>query len=442
MNNSDLLKIKEVIKIQLETENNTIKDFYIVLFDELDKYHYLGLDDYKGIILYIKSFNLKDYDNYAKVFKKLLLIKMPIIKECEKNIGIAKEKRIVINKVEEIYNNINKNDLSPKKNKKLNNIYKKTKENIVLLHNNKSSVYNYDKIINKFNIKINKILSNSKIKKRIIITMLSVFIIGIMIGFGLIGSIPKLSYMSVKEYNKINSNNKISFHYNDNEIICTGITGLIFPFCFSVDEVEVYEKYKGNNVVGIAPKAFKESDIKSIILPEKLLYIGDEAFMYCRSLEKVSSGTEAHLIYDKLPDLYKIGKKAFYGCVNLFNLTLPGNVRYIGEDAFNLCGSNFILNYENSSRNWKIINSYDYDFNLICLSYTITIVGAYDYEKVIDVKNKENFTLGILPKKDGYNAVGYSYNGELISYFDGKSFNIFDFNKDITVYALYNKIGD
>lgn len=438
MNNSDLVKIKEIIKNQLENENNNIKDFYIILVDALDENPNLTLEDYKEIILYIKSFNLDDYANYAKLFKKLLLIKIPKIKEFEKNIIIAKEKRNIVNEIDEIYNNINKDILNKKNIKKINKIYKNTKEKILLLDIDKTSLSIY---VDKFKNKINKILNKTKINKNILISILSVFIIGIIIGFSLIGSIPKLSYMTVKDYNKQNPDNKSSFIYGDNEIICTGIKGLIFPFHFPIDEIEVSNKYKASDVFGIAPKAFKDSNIKSVILPNDLLYIGDEAFMNCRSLVNVYSKIDANLYSYQLPNLYKIGKKSFYGCVNLFELTLPGNIKNIGKDAFSLCGSNFTLNYESSSRNWRTIYSYDYDFILICLSYSITIIGVYDYDIVIDVVNNDKYSLGSLPKKDGYEAFGYLYNEQLIAYADGIAFDIFDYNKDIIVHAIYNKIG-
>lgn len=446
MNNSDFLKIKEVIKKQLENENNNIKDFYIALVDALDKYPNLSLNDYKEIIIYIKGFNLDDYANYAKLFKRLLLIKMPKIKEYENNIALAIEKRNEIDKIDEIYNSVDKSSLNDRVINKINRLYKKTKDKILLLNITNINVSYFEQILAKFTKRINRITNNSKRRKRILISLISTFSVGFIIGFMLIGAIPKVSYMTVKEYNKKHPESQMRYYYTDKEIVCAGITGLIFPFHFPQKEVYISKSYNGEAVFGVAAKAFAENDeITRVFFPEKIAYIGDGAFKNCKSLQDIYVNKNGIYVPKALPEVNKIGTEAFYGCTSLNNLTLSENVEVIGKYAFSKCGSDFYINYSSSSSRWKLVYEYEVDFVVRCKSYTVTVINFYNKNSTVIVFSKEKYRLGALPNISGYEAIGYLYKDEMIAYADGISLSEYDYYEDIIVYAVYGvieKIGE
>lgn len=67
--------------------------------------------------------------------------------------------------------------------------------------------------------------------------------------------------------------------------------------------------------------------LKSITIPEGVVFIGGYAFGYCSSLNEI-----------KLPrTLKKIYQQAFQGCTGLKNITLPDSVIYVGDKVFNDC---------------------------------------------------------------------------------------------------------
>ena len=79
----------------------------------------------------------------------------------------------------------------------------------------------------------------------------------------------------------------------------------------------------GMKIVGIGSGAFKGKDIESVIIPEGVVYIGDEAFLECENLKSVS-----------FPEsLERIGKRAFASSA-IESITLPDSVTQIGNEAF------------------------------------------------------------------------------------------------------------
>ncbi len=77
----------------------------------------------------------------------------------------------------------------------------------------------------------------------------------------------------------------------------------------------------------LADQAFTNCFIQSVALPNSLRTIGNQAFLYCSSLESVN-----------LPDgLVSIGAEAFAYCQKLTISSLPGSLRSIGDGAFAFC---------------------------------------------------------------------------------------------------------
>lgn len=137
--------------------------------------------------------------------------------------------------------------------------------------------------------------------------------------------------------------------------------------------VKSYRIKEGTEI--IEGRAFQESEVENIIIPDSVKFIHESAFRNCKnltsiilpaSLEKLGEGVFAGCTSLKkvtfqsyipsieagtfegcdqleeviLPSgLKKIGRNAFYECKKLKNLIIPDSVLEIGERAFKKCGS-------------------------------------------------------------------------------------------------------
>ena len=81
------------------------------------------------------------------------------------------------------------------------------------------------------------------------------------------------------------------------------------------------------NVTSIDDRAFSETSIKSVIIPNSVTSIGEEAFYHCKKL-----------ISATLPSsITSIEKRTFYQCKSLTSVNIPGSVTKIGSEAFRNC---------------------------------------------------------------------------------------------------------
>ena len=79
-------------------------------------------------------------------------------------------------------------------------------------------------------------------------------------------------------------------------------------------------------ITAIGERAFARSNVKEIVIPERVTTIMKEAFAY----------SKVEIIH--LPrSLQNIGERAFLGCVDLPYITLPRNLWSIGDQAFSGC---------------------------------------------------------------------------------------------------------
>ncbi len=67
--------------------------------------------------------------------------------------------------------------------------------------------------------------------------------------------------------------------------------------------------------------------LRSVIIPEGILYSGDEVFMGCKNLVSVSLPESLQIIFSS----------AFSGCASLETITIPSKVTTIGKNAFLNC---------------------------------------------------------------------------------------------------------
>ena len=104
-------------------------------------------------------------------------------------------------------------------------------------------------------------------------------------------------------------------------------------------EIVVPSKYKGKPVTSIGKRAFYRSlwedfysdveypEITSIVLPDTITKIGDEAFAECTGLTSLV-----------IPDsVTKIGERAFYYCTSLVSVNIPDGVTTIEAGTFSGC---------------------------------------------------------------------------------------------------------
>ncbi|WP_269523011.1 leucine-rich repeat domain-containing protein [Coraliomargarita parva] len=84
---------------------------------------------------------------------------------------------------------------------------------------------------------------------------------------------------------------------------------------------------EGLPVKHIGEAAFKDKTIESLVLPDSVIVIKDDAFYRCQDLASVQLSR----------NLNEIGDRAFYDCEGLTQLSLPSSLRTIGSAAFRYC---------------------------------------------------------------------------------------------------------
>lgn len=137
---------------------------------------------------------------------------------------------------------------------------------------------------------------------------------------------------------------KLSYELHNGEVWINELTG-------SVKNLIIPRYIDGYRVTVIVDYAFLETDIKSVLIPEEILYLGENAFKGCKLLESVDIKAKIVEIKDltfedckklnsvKLPStVKKIGDEAFYECIKLSSI-VGINVETIGNTAFYFCES-------------------------------------------------------------------------------------------------------
>ena len=97
----------------------------------------------------------------------------------------------------------------------------------------------------------------------------------------------------------------------------------IFQFCLECVPDLLYK------ITKIPDQAFYGSDIKSITIPSNIKEIGERAFESCTSLKSISIPNSVR----------EIGWRAFCDCYNLTHINIPDSVTEIGDCAFFDCTS-------------------------------------------------------------------------------------------------------
>lgn len=96
----------------------------------------------------------------------------------------------------------------------------------------------------------------------------------------------------------------------------------------TADEAIIPREIEGKEVVTIGSRAFENSTVRTILLPDTLKSIGERAFLQCTALESIDLS---------MSSMTQIGKYAFYGCSALRNVTFGDNITRIADYAFYKC---------------------------------------------------------------------------------------------------------
>ena len=132
-----------------------------------------------------------------------------------------------------------------------------------------------------------------------------------------------------------------------------------------------------HDVVDLPANAFegsysRPSALTTVLLPDTLQSIGDEAFYYCSSLTSIT-----------IPEgVTSIGSSAFSGCSSLTFITIPESITSIGSSAFDDCSSLEIVDFGENSQLTSIGNSAFRgcrSLNSITIPDSVTSIGRYAF---------------------------------------------------------------
>ena len=105
---------------------------------------------------------------------------------------------------------------------------------------------------------------------------------------------------------------------------CLDIGAYAFTNCFQLDNVVLPP-----DLQSIGKSAFKYTGLTSIKIPQNVSTIWANAFCFCENLEKVEFAENSKC--------WLIERNAFRGCKKLQSITLPDNLRALGDNAFAAC---------------------------------------------------------------------------------------------------------
>ena len=138
---------------------------------------------------------------------------------------------------------------------------------------------------------------------------------------------------------------------------CSGLTSVTIPSRVTsigrdafADTPFYYFQPNGLVVFGKVAYKMKGSCPASVVIPDGIVSITDEAFSGCSGLTSVTIGNNVTSIGESafygctgltsvvIPNgIKRIGPYAFSGCTSLTNIALPNGIQFIGEHAFSEC---------------------------------------------------------------------------------------------------------
>ena len=113
------------------------------------------------------------------------------------------------------------------------------------------------------------------------------------------------------------------------------------------------DKFHGLPITAIGKKVFfgtKFEKIRTVVIGDSVVEIGEGAFYYCPNLSSVKFGNSVQII----------GDSAFYDCDALSSVTLPDSVLRIEANAFGVCDDN--LKTVHLGKNVTYIGEFAFDY--------------------------------------------------------------------------------
>ena len=197
-------------------------------------------------------------------------------------------------------------------------------------------------------------------------------------------------------------------------------------------EILIPTTYNGLPVVSVEASAFlNNTAITSVVLPDSITSIGENAFNGCESLTSVTFG--------KNSQLSSIGPGAFNYCYSLESITIPESVTSIGSDAFYYCyGLRSVTFGENSQLTSIGDGAFNWCESLesITIPASVTSIGEWAFVecyRLVEVWNLSKLNITAGSEDNGYVAYyakrvetepseSYVYTDEngYVIYYDGK----------------------
>ena len=197
-------------------------------------------------------------------------------------------------------------------------------------------------------------------------------------------------------------------------------------------EILIPTTYNGLPVVSVEASAFlNNTAITSVVLPDGITSIGENAFNGCESLTSV--------LFGKNSQLSSIGPGAFNYCYSLESITIPESVTSIGSDAFYYCyGLRSVTFGENSQLTSIGDGAFNWCESLesITIPASVTSIGEWAFVecyRLVEVWNLSKLNITAGSEDNGYVAYyakrvetepseSYVYTDEngYVIYYDGK----------------------
>ena len=138
-----------------------------------------------------------------------------------------------------------------------------------------------------------------------------------------------------------------------------------------IADLEIPSTYNGKPIKAIGMCAFQGSSIKSVVIPDTVIEIYDQAFYNCENLESVRMGNSVKKIYQAV----------FQWCDNLTSVEFSNSIEYIGAFAFNSCNLNGTIVLPSSLT--QIGNrafGFNFDMEKVYIPKSVKIMGDYVFD--------------------------------------------------------------
>ena len=109
---------------------------------------------------------------------------------------------------------------------------------------------------------------------------------------------------------------------------CSALNTVIIPDLSSWSMIN-FGDYNSNPLTTTKTLKINNEEIRDLVIPDDVTYIGDYAFRGCTNITSVTMGES----------VTRIGTSAFYGCKNCASITIGENVTSIGSWAFYGCSA-------------------------------------------------------------------------------------------------------